>query len=126
MMPTDRLLPCDVDLLGTSADGFGRTSASILALPGGDVARVEVDLPLLLDTETALIGELVDDHDVGENVGEVFSRGKEGFVGTGRGLRNLSMGSMVRCSECVELTLTFRDRPLLLLSAKGTFRTFTS
>jgi len=37
---------------------------------------------------------------------------------------NLSVGSMVRYSELVELTLSFRER--LLLNAKGTFNTLTS
>ena len=125
MMPTDLLLLLDVDLLGTSEDGLGRTSARILPLPGGDEARVDADLPLLLDTEVRLIGELEVDHGCCDRVGEVFNRGNVGLAGTGRGLRNLSVGSMVRCSELVELTLSFRDRPPLL-SAKGTFRTLTS
>jgi hypothetical protein len=125
MMPTDRLLPRDVDLLGTSAEGFGRTSARMLALPGGDGARDEADLALLLDTEVALVGELEEDHGNCEKVGEVFRRGNVGFAGAGRGLRNLSVGFIVRYSEHIELTLSFRDRPLLL-RAKGTFRTLIS
>ena len=95
MMPTDLLLPLDEDLLGTSEDGFGRTSARIFALAGEAGTRVDADLPLLLDSETALIGELEDDHGCCEKVGEVFRRGKTGLAGTGRGLRNLSVGSMV-------------------------------
>ncbi len=94
-MPTDLLLPLDEDLLGTSEDGLGRTRARILALAGEDGTRVDADLPLLLDSETALIGELEADHGCCEKVGEVFSRGRIGLAGTGRGLRNLSVGFMV-------------------------------
>lgn len=57
-------------------------------------------------------------------MGDVFRRGNAGFAGTGRGFMNLSVGSIVRNSELVELTLSLRGR--LLDRARGTFRTLTS
>ncbi len=73
-----------------------------------------------------LTGELVEDHGgwVGK-VGEVLRRGKVGLAGTGRGFKNLSVGSMVRCSEVVEPTLSFRER-VVLGRANGMFKTLTS
>jgi hypothetical protein len=125
MIPTERLLPREVDLLDTPLGGLGRTSAKIFPLAGGDGALVDSERPRQPGTEVALIGELDDDHESCCKVGEVFKRGNDGFAGTGRGLTNLSVGSMVRCSELMELVLSLRVRPVRL-SAKGTLSTLTS
>lgn len=83
------------------------------------------DLPRLLARDVALVGGLAEDQERWINEGEVFNRRAGGLAGAGRGLRNLSIGSMVRNSELVELMLAFRER-LVLLRAKGTFKTLTS
>ena len=121
-MPTDRLLPREVERLGVSIDGFlvSLIILNVLALGGWDGPLDETDLP----REPALTGELLEDHACCGKVGEVFKRGNDGFAGTGRGFMNLSVGSMVRNSELVELTLSFLD--LLLVKANGTFKTLTS
>lgn len=123
MIPTDRLLPRELERLRTSTDGFlaSRMILNVLALPDCEVPREDSDLPL---RESALVGELPVDHVCWDKVGEVFRRGSDGFAGTGRGFIYLSDGSMVRYSELVELTLSFRERPLL--NANGTFNTLTS
>lgn len=123
IIPTDRLLPREVERLGMSAEDFflSRMILKVLALPGCEVPREEADLPL---REPALIGELPVDHVCCDKVGEVFRRGRDGLAGTGRGFINLSVGFIVRYSELVELTLSFLERPLL--KANGTFKTLTS
>lgn len=95
MIPTDRLLPREVERLGTSTEGFlaRRIILKVLALPGCEVPREEADLPL---REPALMGELAVDQVCCNNVGEVFRRGNDGLAGTGRGFINLSVGFMVR------------------------------
>lgn len=119
------LLCGEIDRLGASVDDFRgtRNIRKVAALAGGDSPR-------LLESDLADQGEPLRDEfseRLGNDgsVGDVFRRGSfGGGTGTGRGFRNLSSGFMVLNSELVELTLSFRDRPLDKWN--GTFRTFTS
>jgi hypothetical protein len=119
------LLGGEIDRLRPSIDAFrgSRNIRNAAALLEGDTPRLEERD--LVDHGEPLHVELSERFGCCGSVGEVFSLASfGGRAGTGRGLRNLSSGFIVRSSELVELTLSFLGLPLDRW--KGTLRTLTS